>query len=80
LAHFENYPLITQKWADYQLFKRAFDIIESKEHLTIEGLKKLVAIKASINSGLSDTLKAAFPDITPAARPLVVKQEIQNPQ
>jgi hypothetical protein len=48
--------------------------------LTIEGLKKLVAIKASINSGLSDTLKAAFPDITPAARPLVVKQEIQNPQ
>ena len=39
IAHFEKYPLITHKWADYQLLKRAFDIIESKEHLTMEGLK-----------------------------------------
>jgi hypothetical protein len=23
IAHFEKYPLITQKWADYQLFKQA---------------------------------------------------------
>jgi hypothetical protein len=57
----------------------AFDLIVFKEHLTIEGLRKLVAIKASMNNGLSDQLKAAFPDITPVARPLVVDQEIKDP-
>ena len=32
-----------------------------KEHLTNEGLLKIVAIKASMNLGLSDDLKVAFP-------------------
>jgi hypothetical protein len=31
-----------------------------KEHLTISGLRKIVAIKASMNLGLSDKLKASF--------------------
>ena len=35
------------------------------EHLTIEGLQKIVAIKASMNRGLSDKLKQAFPNIIP---------------
>ena len=34
---------------DFILFKRATDVIKLKEHLTTEGLKKLVSIKASIN-------------------------------
>ena len=60
MDHLEKYPLITKKWEDYQLFKIAFSIIESKEHLTIEGLKKLVNIKASMNKGgLSNELKVA---------------------
>jgi len=46
---FENYPLITQKWADYLLFKKAYELILNKQHLTMEGLKKLVEIKALIN-------------------------------
>jgi hypothetical protein len=34
-----------------------------KEHLTIEGLQKIINIKASMNLGLSgrSSLKAAFP-------------------
>jgi hypothetical protein len=32
-----------------------------------------------MNRGLSIELKAAFPDITPVARPLVVDQEIKEP-
>lgn len=71
LAHFEKHKLITKKGADYLLFKQAFELLNRKEHLTIEGLKKLVAIKASMNRGLSDALKAAFPDITPVPRPKV---------
>jgi hypothetical protein len=35
----------------------------------MEGLREIVAIKASMNLGLSDELKSAFPDITPAIRP-----------
>ena len=56
---------------DYVLFKQAIDIVQMKEHLTIEGLQKIIAIKASINWGLSDVLKTAFPDVVPVVRPLV---------
>ena len=49
IPHFDKYPLITQKRADFELFKTAFEIINHQEHLTIEGLRKLVAIKTSLN-------------------------------
>lgn len=60
---FDNYPLITQKWADYLLFKEAYELLLNKQHLTIEGLIKLVTIKASVNNGLTDQLKEAFPKL-----------------
>lgn len=44
------------------------------------GINKLVAIKASINRGLSSVFKAAFPDIKPVSRPLVPNQSISHPQ
>jgi hypothetical protein len=53
--------------------------MDRKEHLTKEGLDKIVAIKASINRGLSDNLKKVFPDIIRVSRPLVVNQEIKDP-
>jgi hypothetical protein len=49
LNHFDKYPLITQKHADYLLFKLAINLIKNKEHLNSEGLRKLVAIRASLN-------------------------------
>jgi len=80
ITHFDKYPLITQKWSDYQLFKQAFKLIKRKEHLTIEGLNKIVGIKGAMNgNGLSEKLKIAFPDIIPAARPLVPNQTIPDP-
>jgi len=42
-------------------------------------LEKIVAIKASINKGLSDELKAAFPDTIPVTRPSIVDQGIKDP-
>lgn len=71
LEHFKLYPLITQKYADFLLFKKAFDIIKDKKHLTIEGLHELISIRASLNKGLSDRLKKAFPNIKPVVRPEV---------
>jgi hypothetical protein len=56
------------------------EIISRKEHLTIEGLHKIVAIKASMNKGLSNVLKEAFPNIISMPRPLVVDQSIKDPQ
>ena len=49
INHFDRYPLITKKLADYILFKQAVDMVQQKQHLTIEGILKLVSIKASLN-------------------------------
>jgi hypothetical protein len=46
IKHFESYPLLTQKWSDYQLFKQTFILIKNKEHLNMEGLKKIVSLKS----------------------------------
>jgi hypothetical protein len=79
MDHFDKFPLISQKLADYLLFKQAFELVSRKEHLTMEGLQKIVNIKASMNLGLSDKLKAAFPDYIPVHRPLVLDQKIKDP-
>ena len=60
--HFDKYPLISAKVADYILFKKAFYIIKLQEHLTKEGLLKLIGIKSSLNLGLNSNLKEAFPN------------------
>jgi hypothetical protein len=79
IPHFDKYPLITQKKADYLLFKQILDIINNKEHLTIEGIWKIVAIKASLNLGLSVELNKAFPNIVPITGPLIKNQVIPDP-
>lgn len=61
------------------MFKQAFDIIRRKEHLNQDGLNKIVAIKGSINNGLSPELKAAFPDVKSVKIPLVKNNEIKDP-
>lgn len=70
--HFDSYPLITQKRADYLLFKQAISIIKNKEHLSREGLLKLVGIKATLNWGLSDKFKESFPTVKAVVRPSVI--------
>jgi hypothetical protein len=41
------------------------------EHLTKEGLEKIVCIKASMNKGLSEQLKTLFKSVIPVERPEV---------
>ena len=45
--------LITKKKADFILFKKIIDLINNKEHLILEGSHKILAIKGSLNLGLS---------------------------
>ena len=80
LPHFDNYPLITKKYADYILFKEAVNLINNKKHLTKEGLTKVISIRASMNLGLSDELKVNFPGILPTLRPLVEDKKTFNPE
>ena len=78
INHFDSYPLKTQKQGDFVLLKRIFYLMLKKEHLTNEGLLKIVEIKASMNLGLSDDLKVAFPNIISQERPLVETNTIDN--
>lgn len=80
LPHFDKYPLITQKVVDYMLWRKVLMIMAKKEHLTHEGMEKIVALKANLNQGLSDELKAAFPNIISVQRPIVKNKQIWDPQ
>lgn len=80
LPHFDKYPLITQKKADYDFFKRVVELMENSEHLTKKGLQDIINIRASHNLGLSEGLKAAFPQTIPVFRPKIENQEIPHPQ
>ena len=71
IEHFNSYPLITKKQADYLLFEQAFELMKCKKHLTLEGLHSLVMIKSSINKGLSEKLKDSFPNVVPGLRPKI---------
>ncbi len=80
IDHFDKYPLITKKQADYLLFKSAYEIIKNKQHLTEEGFNKILALRASINKGLPTPLKEAFPNIIPSERPVVKDSGIPDPK
>lgn len=69
IPHFEKYPLLTQKQIDFELFKELSQLMENKEHLTTEGLHKILSIKAAMNNGLTNKLITAFPDIVSVSRP-----------
>ena len=69
--HFKKFKLITKKLADFKLWCVVIEIIQRGEHLTPDGLRKIVALRAAMNLGLSDKLKLAFPDVVPVERPLV---------
>jgi len=53
---------------------QAYHIIINKEHLTQAGLSELVAIKASMNLGLSPELKSAFSDVINMNKYIVTEQ------
>jgi hypothetical protein len=71
VPQFLKYPLLTKKRADFILFKEVLELMNTREHLTMEGLAKIVNIKASMNKGLSEQLKEQFLDVVPVQRPIV---------
>jgi len=62
------------------LFKQAVELVLRGEHLTTEGILKIISIRASMNKGLPAVLAEAFPNVSPVSRPLVKAPKIPNPQ
>lgn len=61
IPHFEKYSLLTNKYKDLQSFKQIVLLMLENKHTNIEGLKEILVHKASLNWGLSETLKEHFP-------------------
>lgn len=78
IKHFDAYPLLSKKYADFILFKSVINILNQKEH-TISTILKIAAIKSSINKGLSDSLKEDFSAVVPALRPQANSALIPDP-
>ena len=53
--------------------------MEQERHLTIEGLNKIMSIKAVMNNpDTSDSLNLAFPNIEPILRPEMKDRKIKS--
>lgn len=77
LAHFDKYPLITEKLRDYLLFRRAFSIT-SQGPLDSYNLQQIVNIRSVLNKGLTPVLKEAFPLTIPVDKPKLEIREIPH--
>lgn len=77
IPHFDKYPLLTQKGADYLLFKQAVMIMQRGEHLTVFGLEAIINIRATLNKGLTSALIEAFPKTVAMARPLLDNVDVK---
>lgn len=82
VPHFLNYPLLTQKLADFKLFKQVTELIQNKANFTTEGLQEIINIKASMNLGLSshrgEELKSYFINTIPVQRPIIKTKNIPD--
>jgi hypothetical protein len=79
IPFFDKYHLVTQKRADFELFKQVVEKMNRKEDITRDGLLEIVARRASMNRGLTKVLKQAFPDVLPVQRPVVQLPESIEP-
>jgi hypothetical protein len=78
IPHFDKYPLITQKNADYLLFKEVVMIMKQGEHLTVSGIQAIINIRATLNKGLTPLLMEAFPSTVAVPRPQVNNIDVQS--
>ena len=79
IPHFSNFPLLTQKRADFEIFKKGVFYYKNKGSLSLDDIKYLSSLKASIGRGLSGKLLELFPNIKPVDRPLISSIEKLNP-
>jgi len=74
-----NYPMLTQKAADFNLFVQIVQLMNKGAHLNQAGLQQIVNIKASLNKGSSEFVQSNFPLINPVKRKTIETTEISDP-
>lgn len=75
IPHYDNYPLMTKKRAEFELFKEVVRMMNNKEHLTTEGFQRVLSIKAYMRNGLTEALAETFPDVVPVSNPSLTKSK-----
>jgi hypothetical protein len=78
IPHFEKYPLLTQKAADFIFFKKIIELMRKKEHLSFECLQQIINIKSAMNLGLSDLIKSKFKNTVPVEIPIITTNNIPD--
>ncbi len=79
IPHFNKYPLLSQKAADFNFFSKIVELQNKGAHLELNGLQEIINIKSSMNLGLSDILKTEFPLINPVKRSVIISTNIPDP-
>lgn len=77
IPHFEAYPLLTKKFADFELFKQIVMIKNNESPLSEQGFINILNLRYNLNRGISEELKELYPNLVPVARPEVPEREIQ---
>jgi hypothetical protein len=49
IPHFLKYPLQSGKRVDFQIWKECVELIAAKEHLTEDGINKILSKKSTLN-------------------------------
>lgn len=59
IPHFSKYPLQSQKRIDFELWAKIVNCMKEKEHLTPDGLFKILSLKSALNRGLPKNMRVA---------------------
>ena len=83
VPHFKQYPLLTQKQADFLLFEQVVQLMAFKMHLTSEGILRILGLfligdqkRANLNKGMEVN---DIPNCIPMDRPIVSLPNCLNP-
>ena len=79
ISHLDKYPLSSEKWAEFELFKHALKLVMYDSDLSEEGFRKINNIKTYINSGFCDRLKLGFLGINSVSRPSLFDTGVKDP-
>jgi len=50
IEYLDKYPFLTQKDLQYQYFRKAYLLMENKEHLTLKGIEKIEYFKTQMSN------------------------------
>lgn len=76
IPHFQNFPLLTQKRADFLLFEQVVILMSMKQHLVKSGLLHIIGLRHNLNKGMEIE---GVPGCIPVDRPIVSLPDSLNP-